>query len=154
MNSFLELHIPGCSPQLFSPKEKLHLHFTGGEFYIYPVGSAGRTCERHPPYLVWHVCLQPFFTLITSLLPSPPRGSEYHVCHKAAVYPVHGKVQLPQREVSGNPVVALALEVIICSHSNIPAKQLCNMNLESDCAAVCEDHWSPLNYYLKSLRTF
>lgn len=93
-------------------------------------------------------------TLVTGLLPSPPHGSKYNVCHVAAVYPVHGKVQLPWRERRGNPVTSLALGMVICNHSNIPAKELHNIHLESSGAVVCEDHSSSFNYSLKSLRTF
>lgn len=111
-----------------------------------------------PSCLVWQVHLHLFLTLypdaVYNLLPSPPHGSKCSACHAAALLPVHGNVQLPQRGMRGNPVLSLALGMIICNHSHIPAKELHHTRLQSSRAAACDNHSSSFNYCLKSLRTF
>lgn len=144
---------------LFSLRKPISL-FPSGEFYVLWVGSAGRMWESH--FVSTRFALTglsvPFFlsfciwTPVTCLL--PPHGSKYNVCHTVAVYPVFANVPLPWREMCGNPATSLALVMIICNHSNIPAKKLHNIHLQSSHAAVCEDHSSSFNYYHKSLKTF
>lgn len=58
------------------------------------------------------------------------------------------------RGVRGDPAMSLASERITCNHSNIPAKELYNINLESSRAVLCGDRSSFFNCCLEFLRNF
>lgn len=58
------------------------------------------------------------------------------------------------RGMHGDPATSLASERITCSHSNIPAEELYNINLESSRAVLCGDRSSSFNCCLEFLRTF
>lgn len=153
MNNFCSWLLPTAPSSL----RKLYIHSLSGEFCIYPVGSAERVWERHPIPAMFGLtgpstpCIHSEPRQCSPLLLSPVHSSRCSVCHRAAPNPVHGNVQLPQRGMPGNPPGSVALEMIICNHSHIPAKELPHTHLGSSQAAACDNH-SFFNDYLKSLR--
>lgn len=134
----------------FLPKKILYpfhqwriLHFTSG------------ICREHPIPAVWGWAgpSAPFFHPAPRHCSQFAAGSKCRVCDIAAPFPVPGNLQLPQRGMCGNPVVSLALEMIICNHSLIPAKELPHTRLESSWAPACANH-SSSNYHPKPWERF